>query len=86
MTYFQKSKGSYAPGARVTQVHKPEPTPSEARPEDNVEANGDSEEEDVSAIMAALAKTTTGDPDEGVNFIAGIYKLGAEVEKQSRHC
>ena len=57
--------------------------PANAKLEEDPEADGDSEEEDISDIMSALAETATGDPDEGANFVAGIYKLGAEVEKQS---
>ena len=85
-TYFWKLKGSYAPGARVTQVHEPKPTPANTELEEDPEADGDSKEEDISNIMSALAETATGDPDEGANFVAGIYKLGAEVEKRSRRC
>ena len=81
MTYFRKLKGSYTPGARVAQVHEPEPAPADTRLEEDPEADRDSKEEHVSAIMTALAKTTAGNPNKGVNFIAGIYKLGAEDEK-----
>ena len=39
---------------------------------------GDSKEEDVTAIMATLAKTATSNPDEGANFVMGTYKLSRE--------
>ena len=64
MTYFRKLKGLYTPGARVAQVHKPELVPADAGPEEDPEADGDSKEEDISAIMTALTKTATGQPGQ----------------------
>ena len=43
-------------------------------------------EDDVTTIMIMLAETAMGDPDRAVDFVAGIYKLGADVEKKTQRC
>ena len=60
--------------------------PDLGEPDPAEEPDEGSEEEDITSIMTTLAETTTGDPDKGVCFVKGIYKLGAEVEKKTQCC
>ena len=46
-------------------------------------ANDGDNDSNVTDIMICLAKTATGDANEGAGSVIGIYKLAAEVKKST---
>ena len=46
-------------------------------------ANDGDNDSSVADKMICLAKTATGDANEGAGSVIGIYKLGAEVKKST---